>query len=153
MLAELDPARRAGGDDRQLAAVLHAVNELVCFFHDGHIGTEIGIVDLIEAKAAQGHDHFAFYVRADWHTEPFAERRHSRSRLHDNDLFRIVDGVDDLLGIVLSVRAPVGQATIHWPQETQATSLSGISNARSISVSKPRLFAPMTATCRRLAGR
>ena len=52
------------------------------------VGTEIGIVDLIEAKAAQGCDHLAFYVRADRHTELFAERcAHSRSRLHDNDAF------------------------------------------------------------------
>ena len=102
VLAELDPARRAGGDDRQLAAVLHAVNELVRFFHDGHIGTEIGIVDLIEAKAAQSCDHLAFYVRADRHAKLFAERcAHSRSRLHDDDLFGIVDGIDDVLRVVL----------------------------------------------------
>ena len=46
-----------------------------------------------------------------------------------------------------SVSAPVGQALMHWPQETQATWLSGCSNAQPISVSKPRLFAPITATC------
>ena len=45
-----------------------------------------------------------------------------------------------------SVRAPVGQATMHWPQETQEVSPSGVSKAQEMLVAKPRSLAPMTPT-------
>ena len=43
-----------------------------------------------------------------------------------------------------SWRAPVGQATMHWPQLTQPTSPSFWSKAGSIRVLKPRPTVPMT---------
>ena len=46
-----------------------------------------------------------------------------------------------------SCSAPVGQATMHWPQLTQVVSERGRSKAQAIWVSKPRLLGPMTPTC------
>ena len=45
-----------------------------------------------------------------------------------------------------SVRAPVGQATMHWPQETQSTSARSASKAQAMWVWKPRSLGPMTPT-------
>ena len=45
-----------------------------------------------------------------------------------------------------SWRAPVGQATMHWPQETQSTSARSRSKAQPMWVAKPRSLGPMTPT-------
>ena len=45
-----------------------------------------------------------------------------------------------------SERAPVGQATMHWPQETQSTSARSRSKAQPMWVWKPRSLGPMTPT-------
>ena len=45
-----------------------------------------------------------------------------------------------------SVSAPVGQASMHWPQLTQAVVPSGIPQADSMAVLKPRFVGPMTPT-------
>ena len=45
-----------------------------------------------------------------------------------------------------SDRAPVGQDTMHCPQDTQSTSLRSRSKAQPIWVMKPRSLVPMTPT-------
>ena len=45
-----------------------------------------------------------------------------------------------------SCRAPVGQASVHWPQFTQVVSLRSISKGGRTMVSKPRRVKSMAAT-------
>ncbi len=45
-----------------------------------------------------------------------------------------------------SCSAPVGHASVHWPQLTQVVSLRSISNGGSTMVSKPRRVKSMAAT-------
>ncbi len=72
MLAVFDPAGRAGGDHRQLAAVFDSLNQLVGFLYDGHVRRKVGVVHTVKAKAAQGGNHFALYVGTDVHAKRLA---------------------------------------------------------------------------------
>ena len=45
-----------------------------------------------------------------------------------------------------SLNAPVGQATRHWPQDTQSASARSRSKAQPMWVMKPRSLGPMTPT-------
>ena len=94
VLTELDPAGRAGGDHRQLAAVLHTIQELVGFFHDGQVSTEVGIEDLVEAETAQRSSHLALGIGADGLAEFFRQSgTDSGSGLHDHILVGIGNGL------------------------------------------------------------
>ena len=57
---EFDPRRTTAGELRQeFFLVMYAVQEFRCFFHDGQIGAEIRIEDVIPAEGPQGGDHLA----------------------------------------------------------------------------------------------
>ena len=51
-----------------------------------------------------------------------------------------------LYAALLGLDSPVGQTTMHWPQETQATSPRSCSKAQPMWVLKPRSLGPMTPT-------
>ena len=89
-LAVGHPAGRAGGDHRQRAAVLDAVDQLARFLHDGQVGAEIGIKHAGKAQPAQGGGQFAGHVAAHGHAELLAQgRAHSGGRLHNHMLFGV----------------------------------------------------------------
>ena len=73
-LAILDPAGRAGGDHRQLAAVFEAVQKLRALLENGEIGAEIGIEHLVEPKPSKSGNELAGNACTDGHAEFLAER-------------------------------------------------------------------------------
>ena len=72
-LAEVDPAGRAGGNHRKSAAVFHSVEKLGALLHDGEVGAEVGVIDLLEAEAAERRDHFSGDGGSYLHSEFLAE--------------------------------------------------------------------------------
>jgi hypothetical protein len=100
------------------------LNELVGFFHDGKIGGEIGIEDFLKAYSAQSGNHFASDVGTYRQSEALAERgAYGRSGIDDNILGRVAARAAQTLSVSsFSCSAPVGQATMHCPQETHGTS-------------------------------
>lgn len=75
MLTELNPARRAGGDQRQDAAAANAVDQLRSLLHDRQIRRRIGIKDLIKAQHTHRCHHLACHIGTDRIAEFLAERR------------------------------------------------------------------------------
>ena len=122
VLAELDPAGGAGGDQGQRAAVLDAVDKLGALLHDGQVGGDVGVEHLVKAQAAQGGDHLALHVGADGHAEALAQGGAdggggaARPRAWSGS----ARAAQTLSVSSFSVRAPVGQTAMHWPQVTQA---------------------------------
>ena len=109
VLAELDPAGGAGGDHREDAAVLHALDELGTLFHNGEVSAEVGVEDLIKAQHMQRGGHLAGDERADRHAEAFAESGADRRRgVNDNVLGRIGQSREDLGGVVLFYQSAGG---------------------------------------------
>ena len=98
---EVDPARRAGGDHREDAAVGDAVEEFVSLFHYGEVGGEVRVEYLVEAEAAQRGDHFAGDDFAGGEAEGFAERDARRGGGLDYGVFlRVGEGGEDFFGVV-----------------------------------------------------
>ena len=58
-LGVVHPAGRAGRDHGQHAVALDAVEKLGCLLHDGEVGAEVGVIDLLEAEALEGGNHLA----------------------------------------------------------------------------------------------
>ena len=109
VLAELDPAGGAGGDDRQLAAVLDALDELVGLLHDGEVGAEVGVEDLVEAESSQGSGQLALHGGADGQAEGLAQAgADGGSGLHDDVLGRVVDGLDHVVDAGLLIQRAGG---------------------------------------------
>ena len=147
VFAVLDPAGGAGGDHRQGAAVLHPLDQLVGLFHDGQVGPKRRCrrpcAKPIRRRAATilpstlvpiGRPKASPSAGAD-----------GRGSLDDDGLFGVGQGRPDGVGrYPFPARAPVGQAAMHWPQETQATSARSWSKAVPMWVAKPRSFGPMT---------
>ena len=70
---KFNPRRAAAGELRQeFFLIVHAVQEFRCFFHDGQVGTEIGIEDIVRTECTQGCDHLSFDERTGVHAEGFA---------------------------------------------------------------------------------
>ena len=109
MLAILDPAGRAGGDKGQHAAVAYPLKQLVCLLHDGEVGGEIGVKDLVEAEPAKGCDHLAGHVGAYLVAERLAQSDSDRGSGVDYDiLIGIRNGLKDLGGVVLLIESAYG---------------------------------------------
>ena len=99
---KFDPGRAAAGElrDRNFFG-LQAVQEFRRFFHDGQVGAEIGIEDIVRTERTQGSDHLPFDKGTGVHAKGFAQAdADSRSRLEDDDLFRVFQGRLDLVDIV-----------------------------------------------------
>ena len=99
MLEEVDPARAAAREDREVLAALHALDQLMTLFHDREVGAEIRVEDAIEAEAVEGGDHLAgAVILADRMPEFLADGRADRGGGLDDDDFaighRLVDEVD-----------------------------------------------------------
>ena len=73
ILGVVDPAGRAGGDHGQDAAAANTAQQLGALLHDGQVGGEVGVVDLVEAQTLQSGDHLAGDGSADGHAELLAQ--------------------------------------------------------------------------------
>ncbi|CDC75945.1 putative uncharacterized protein [Candidatus Colimorpha enterica] len=102
ILAELDPSGRAGGDHRESALVLYALNKLVRFLNDREVGGKVGVEHSVKAETAQSGDHLALNVCADRHSEALTEGSpDGGSGLNDNVLCRVAESLPYLVGVVL----------------------------------------------------
>ena len=100
VLEEVDPARAAGGENRQVLARLHAFDELVALLHDREVGREVGVEDLVEAEGAEtgyelARDGFA-RLESEFLADGDANRR---GGLDDDGLGGVVEGRPDLLDV------------------------------------------------------
>ena len=97
---EVDPARAAARQDRQILAALHAFHDFVTFFHNGEVGGEVRVEDFVKTQCAETSHQFTGDRHARFKTE-FLTDCHAdrRSSLHDHSLGGIVDGVPDFLHI------------------------------------------------------
>ena len=92
VLAVLDPARAAGRDQRQLAAVLQSVQQLRALFENRQVRRRIRIEYLVKAQAQHRAYHLLRRSRSDRHAELFTDGRSDRrSRLNQDDFVRICD--------------------------------------------------------------
>ena len=90
MLAILDPARAAGGDHGQHAALLDPLDELRAFLHNGQVSAEVHVEYPVRAQPAQGGGQLAGGAGADGHAKFFANGHpHGRRRLKYHKLGRI----------------------------------------------------------------
>ena len=98
VLDELDPARDARGDHRQRAAVLEPLQKLVALFDDRQVGGEVGVEDLVEARAAAEPATILPVTRLPAgmpNSSPIADAD-GRRGLHDHVLLRVVERLPDL---------------------------------------------------------
>ena len=101
MFEELDPAGAAAGEDREILVLLDAFDELGAFFHDGEVGGEVGVEDLVRAEHLQGGDHLAGADGAGLHAEGFADGdADGRGGLEDDGLGLVVEGAPDVVLVV-----------------------------------------------------
>ena len=109
VLAVLDPTGRAGGDEGEVLAFLHSLEEFSCFFHDGKVCGEVHIVNAVEAETLESGNHLAFGVYAGFNAEAFAEGcADGGSGADRNVLGGIVQCFEYLVGIVLLVERAYG---------------------------------------------
>ena len=106
MFAELDPAGRAGSDEREFASVLESFNELVRLFHDSEVSSEVHVVNAVETEAFESCDHLALDVGAGFKAEALADLSANGRSTADSDVFRrIGDGSVNPRGVVLFVKS------------------------------------------------
>ena len=83
--------------------------------HDGQVGREVGVIDLVEAQTLQGGNHLAGDGSTHGHTEFLAQSgTDSRCGLDDHVLAGL-EGLIDFAISDFSISAPVGQTLTHWP--------------------------------------
>ena len=98
---ELDPAGAAAGEDREILVLLHAFDQLGALFHDGEVGGEVGVEDLVRAEHLQGGDHLAGADGAGFHAEGLADGdTDGRSGLEDYGLGLVVECAPDVVLVV-----------------------------------------------------
>jgi hypothetical protein len=84
VLTELDPAGGAGGDEGKDSASSDSVYELRSLFHDGEVGSGVGIEYLVKAEHLESGHHLSGYVGSDGISEFFAKGcTDSRCRLYN----------------------------------------------------------------------
>ncbi len=102
VLDEVDPARRAARDHRQRPALGQALDELAPLLHDGEVGGELRVEDLVEAEAPEGRGHLAGDEAAGSHAEGLAQGSPDRRRRLDHDgPARVGQGAPKLVGLVV----------------------------------------------------
>ena len=102
VLTELHPAGAAGCEHRHCAALCDPLEELICFFHDSEIGSNVHIEHLIAAESSDSSDHLALNVSTCGIAECFAECcSYGRSCEEYYLLIGICYSIPDLVGIVL----------------------------------------------------
>ena len=72
------------------SAVQYTLNQLRCFFHDGHIRTKVSIQYIVTTQFTEGCDHFTFYEGTEFIAEFFAKTNpNSWCSLENNHLIRV----------------------------------------------------------------
>ena len=104
LLHPVRPRRAAARQERELAALGEALDELGALLHDRDVGGEVGVEHLVEAEAAQRGVYLAGRELAGLHAERLAERdADSRSDLHEADLLGVLKRIPDFLRLVVLV--------------------------------------------------
>ena len=88
MLAELDPARTAGGEHRKRSAVFNAVKKLVSLLHNRKIRRNVHIENSVCAESSDSTGDFLFHVRSDRKIKFFAQGCSYGRRREEHNLFR-----------------------------------------------------------------
>ena len=135
VFAELNPARRAGGYQRQHSASSDSVDKLCALFHDGKVGTCVGIENLVEAQHPQSRNHLTGYIRSDRISEFLSQScSDSRSRLNNYIFILVVKsipyGVDISVLLQRSRRAYVDALTAAYAYGVVKSSVSRCSYNR-----------------------
>ena len=100
LFSKVDPGRAAGGEYRALLFGEFA-QEFGAFFHDHHVGAEVGVEDDVGTHLAQRGDDLAFDIGARWQAEFLAKAdANRRGGLEDGDDFRVGQPVEDFLRLV-----------------------------------------------------
>ncbi len=96
------PARAAAGEHRLVFGLprLEAADELGAFLHDGQVGGEGGVEDIVEAQRPQrrGHPVDGGLLRRQAEALP-PGGAHRRGDLHHRDAVGVLDGGERLLGV------------------------------------------------------
>lgn len=109
MFHKLNPAGRAGSHHRQHAAVRNSSEELIAFFHNGKVGSEVNVEDVVEAEASKCRNHFALGIAADGISEFFADANtRCGSGADDNVLIGVRKVADDVVDFVLFAKCARG---------------------------------------------
>ena len=96
---ELNPSGAAASELGQGSTPLsNALNQLATFLHNGQIGSEIGVQNIVHAQLAQQGYHFAFHKGACAHAKLFAQSHaHGRGSADDDDLIRVGHSLANIL--------------------------------------------------------
>ena len=98
MLEEIDPARAAAGQKREILAGFQPVDQLGALFHDGQVSREVGVKHLGKTETTQSRDHFAGGDGASRKVEFFAQgNADGRRGLNHDVLARVIDGAPDFV--------------------------------------------------------
>ena len=104
LLHPVGPRRAAARDERELAVVREALDELRAFLHDRDVGGEVGVEHLLESETAEGRVDLTRGELARLHAERLAKRdADRRGDLDDAGLLGIAERAPDLGGLVVLV--------------------------------------------------
>ena len=116
---EIHPGRAAGSHDGELHALIptqegfQPLQDLRPFFHNGQVGREIRIENMVEAQEPEGGGHLSGDDAARCHAEFLSERHaHGRGRLGDHHLLRIAEIFQQPVRIV-PLRQGAGRTNRH----------------------------------------
>ena len=73
MLAEFDPAGRAGGHEREIFLACESFNEFRSLFKNCKVGCEVHVIYTVKAEALCRRNELAFRIRAGRIAEAFAD--------------------------------------------------------------------------------
>jgi len=98
VLTELYPTGAARCEHRQSALVLDPLDQLVSFFHDREVGSNVHVEDVNVAQSSDSSDHLALNVSTNRVAELFAQSSSDRRSGEEYDLLLgICDSVPNLL--------------------------------------------------------
>ena len=104
LLHPVRPCRAAARDERELAAVGEALDELRSFLHDRYVGGEVRVEHLLEAEHTESGIDLARGEFARLHAKSFAESdADGRSDLNEAGLLGVAEGGPNLGGFVVLV--------------------------------------------------
>ena len=104
LLHPVRPCRAAAGDERKLAAIREALDELRTLLHDRDVGGEVRVEHLLETEHAESRVNLARGKLTRLHAERFTKSdADGRSDLHEAGLLRVAESGPDLGGLVVLV--------------------------------------------------
>ena len=73
MLHKFNPARRAGGEQRQILSFFDAFDKFMRFFEDGQGGAKVGVEHGVKTKTPKRGDGFSGARRSGFEIKTFAD--------------------------------------------------------------------------------